>query len=140
MRNMELDRVVKQYILDAISSEGYDVDIELIMEANKQNISFEEYDKGRLQFIYNNFKSEYGWSIERVGEHKAFTEWIQGLPSSFNVDFENYKILELARKWGSISPDLKGKALERREDLILSGWFNFITVKTFQLFKKYKIN
>jgi len=33
-----------------------------------------------------------------------------------------------------------GKALERREEMILENWFNFITVKTFQLFKKFKIN
>jgi hypothetical protein len=77
--------------------------------------------------------------IARYGEQEAFSEWIMGLPSSFNIDFENYKILELARKWGSIKPELTGKTLERREDLILSNWFNFITVKTFQLFKKHGI-
>lgn len=128
MKNMQLDKVVKQYIMDAICTDGYDYPVAAPSE------------KMLLQFLYDTFRSEYGWNIARVGEHKAFTEWMQGLPSSFNIDFENYKILELAYKWGSISPDLKGRAKERREDLILANWFNFITVKTFQLFKKYKIN
>lgn len=69
------------------------------------------------------------------GEYRSFTEWLQGLPSCFNIDFENYKILKLAVLWGSIHE----KHTERQADKILENWFNFIMVKTFQLFKKYKI-
>lgn len=123
MKNMDLDKVVKQYILDAISSEGYDVDVEMSIE------------KDKLAFLYNTFKSEYGWAIQRYGEYKAFQEWIMGLPSSFDIAFTNYDILQLAYKWGSI----KETDTESRKDKILANWFNFITVKTFQLFKKYKI-
>lgn len=123
MKNMELDKTVKAYILEAIDNEGYDDAKEL------------KTDKDKLSFLMDTFKSEYGWSIERYGMHKAFSDWIAGLPSSFNIDFENYKILELAKAWGSIPKD----ATEAQEDKILLNWFNFITVKTFQLFRKHKI-
>ena len=123
MKNITLDRTVKAYILDAIDNSGYDDAKELKTDAEK------------LQFLMDTFKSEYGWSIERKGQYKAFEEWIQGLPSSFNIDFENYRILELAKAWNSIPSD----ATERQEYKILANWFNFITIKTFQLFRKHKI-
>lgn len=123
MKNMTLDRTVKAYILEAIDNQGCNNSKELKTDAEK------------LQFLFDAFKSEYGWSIERKGMQSAFSDWIMGLPSSFNIDFENYKILELAKLWGSIPRD----ASEAQEDKILANWFNFITVKTFQLFRKHKI-
>lgn len=124
MKNMELDKTVKAYILEAIDNEDYDDAKEL------------KTDKEKLQFLFDTFKGEYGWSIKLCGMNKAFADWIAGLPSSFNIDFENYKILDLARAWGSIPKD----ATEAQEDKILLNWFNFITVKTFQLFRKHKIS
>lgn len=123
MKNMTLDRTVKAYILEAIDNQGYNNAKELKTDAEK------------LQFLFDTFKSEYGWSIERKGMSNAFADWIMGLPSSFNIDFENYKIIELAKLWGSIPKN----ASEAQEDKILENWFNFITVKTFQLFRKHKI-
>lgn len=123
MKNMTLDRTVKQYILDAISNEGYDDAKELVTEAEK------------LDFLAKTFIGEYSYAVDRLGASKAFADWIMGLPSSFNIDFENYKILELAKAWGSIPAD----ATERQKDKILENWFNFITVKTFQLFRKHHI-
>ena len=124
MKNMELDYKVKRYIVSCIDGSGYEVDTDRMDE------------KGKLQFLYNTFKTEYGWNIQRVGEYKAVTEWLQGLPTCFGIDFENYHILHLAYNWGSI----KETDTESRKDKILSNWFNFIMVKTYQLFKKYKIN
>jgi len=119
-----LDYKVKRYIVSCIDGSGYEVDTDTMDE------------KGKLQFLYNTFKTEYGWNIQRVGEYKAFTEWLQGLPTCFGIDFENYHILHLAYNWGSI----KETDTESRKDKILANWFNFIMVKTYQLFKKYKIN
>lgn len=133
MKNMELDKVARQYILDAISAEGYD---------NEDGTPAELKDsKDALAFLYKTFVKEYGFMFDgstgyRHTQERAFKEWIMGLPSSFNVDFENYKILQIAVKWGSIPADYT----ERQADKILANWFNFITVKTFQLFKKYKVN
>lgn len=121
MRTSELNNKVFSYILQAIDGEGY--------ERTFSN------DTERLQFLADTFKSEYGWYAEQVGHLKAFREWLMGLPSSFNVDFENYRIIEIAKEWGSLSPN----ATERQEDKILDNWFSFIANKTFQLMKKHKV-
>lgn len=115
------DKDAFQYILNSIDCSGYGV---------KCNT-----DWSKLVFLNETFKSEYGWAIKQYGKQKAFREWIMGLPSSFNIEFENYKILQLAKKWGS----LPANATERQEDKILDNYWNFITAKTFQLFSKYGI-
>lgn len=117
---------INPYILDCIDSSGYEITCNT--------------DKEKLQFLYNTFISEYWHDYNKKYYNgniiAAFTLWLRGLPSCFNVDFENYVILQIAKRWGSI-PD---NASERQEDKILENWFNFISVKTFKLFKKYKID
>jgi hypothetical protein len=116
---------VYPYILNCIDSEVYEVKT--------------ESEEEKLSFLYKTFVSEY-WYIENQRYYHnniitAFASWLQGLPSSFNIDFENYRIIEIAKEWGSLSID----ADDRKEDKILNNWWNFIAVKTFQLFRKYKV-
>jgi hypothetical protein len=118
----DLNAQVFPYILDAIDTDGYDVEA----DTNKE----------KLQFLFDTFKSEYGWMIARKGLYGAFTEWLQGVPTVIRIDIYNSEILELAEKWGSIPHN----ATSRQEDKIIDNWFNFITNKTFQLFRKYGIN
>jgi len=94
-----------------------------------------ETDKEKLEIILQIFKREYNFNIKRLGIYQAYMEWLQGL-SCAGIDFENYKILQLAKEWGN----LKNNASERHEDKILNNWWNFITVKTFILAKRLKIN
>lgn len=117
----KLDSKVFPYILNAIDCEGYNV------ECNTP--------EQKLQFLYDTFKSEYGWNISRMGTQRAFAEWLQGLPSSFNIDYTYSDIIRLGKKWGSIPQD----ATERQEDKLTDNWWNFITVKTFQLMRKHGI-
>jgi hypothetical protein len=60
---------------------------------------------------------------------------LKGLPSSFSVDFENYKILELAKKWGALKENAKAKD----EDKITDNWFNFVANKFSALCKFNKV-
>ena len=90
----------------------------------------------RLQFVLGCFRAEKGYEIARIGEQKAFNDWLMGLPSAINVDFENYRILEIAREWGSLPQYAK----PWQENKILNNWFNFITVKFFQLCRYNKVN
>ena len=116
-----LNQKAYRYIIKSINSENYDV-----------------VTKGRIQklkFLKDTFIKEAGWNIERVGEVNAFKEWTQGLPTVFNIEFENYKILELAVKWDQLT-----LGDTQREDHILENYWNFIAVKTFQLFRKYKVS
>jgi hypothetical protein len=120
-KRVKLDRTAKEYILDAIDSEGYEIRTET--EAEK------------IAFLADTFQKEYGFAIKRYGAQKALAEWIMGLPSAFNIDFENYKILQIAVEWGSLPKDYT----EKQADKILANWFNFISAKTLQLFRKHKI-
>jgi hypothetical protein len=110
------------YIIDAISTEGYDVEAKTTKE--------------KLQFLKRTFESEYGHMIPRVGEQKAFSEWIRSLPSTFNIEFYNNEIIELAKKGKSLPEN----PTEKQEDKILENYWDFIAARTFHLFKKYKVD
>ena len=122
MKTTNKNHPVYEYILNSIDGEGYGVT--LITPEDK------------LKFVLDTFRSEYMWSIERYGEYAAFKEWLQGLPSSINIDYTNYEILRLAHDWESIPAN----ATSSQEQRIIENWFNFIMVKFFQLCKRYKIN
>ena len=109
----------EKYVLDSIDASGYE----------GQN---PKTDKEKLQFLKDTFKSEYGFAIKQKGERKAFEEWISGLPSSYNIEFYNNKILELAKKMGSLSQN----PTEKQEDQVIEGYFGYMTNQTFRLFEK----
>lgn len=120
IKTKELNRLTFAYILDAIDSSGY----------GKETTT----DTEKLQFLADCFNSEYVYTenLRRYGSYqKTFENWLRGLPSSFNIDFENYRIIEIAKLWGSIPQN----ATEAQEDKILSNWWHFIACKTFQLMK-----
>jgi len=124
MNRTELNKVVFAYILDAIDGEGYGQTF-----AN---------DAEKLQFLADTFKSEFCYpeNLRYYGNYvNCFANWLMGLPSCFNVDFENYKILELAKSWGCLPIN----ATEKQEDKIINTWFNWMANKTFQLMKKHKV-
>jgi hypothetical protein len=124
LRRKELNSNVFVYILSCIDESGYDLN--LITDAEK------------LQFVADCFKREYLFpaNLNRYGSYqKTFGNWLMGLPSCFNVDFENYRIIEIAKSWGSLPID----ATDKQEDKILDSWFSFIACKTFQLMKKHKV-
>lgn len=123
MKNVKLDKLAKEYIINAIDSYDYDLEGQEV-----------KTDAQKIAFIYNTFKSEKGYDIDRIGEYKAFTDWIMGLPTCFNIDFTNYDIIKIAKKWGSLPKDSTAK----EEQKIIDNWFNLITVKFFQLVRKYK--
>lgn len=121
----QLNSFVNSYILNAIDGEGYG-----------ENLTT---DTERLQFLAKCFKYQYVYpdNLKRYGSYQeTLRQWIMGLPSCFNVDFENYRIIEIAKEWHSI-PD---NATDKQEDKILDNWFNFIAAKTMQLFSKHNIH
>lgn len=119
MKKTNLNNVAFEYILGCVSTDGYDKVLTT--------------DKEKIDFVYECFNSEY-WYAENKRYYKgndrlAFANWLMGLPSSFNVDYQNYRILELAKEWGSIPAD----ASEKQEDKIIEHWFGWITNKFFVL-------
>lgn len=93
-------------IVENIDFDGYGLDNDVYL-----------YDK--IKTLYNIFKSEYGWNIDRMGERRAFCEWLQGLPSSLTVPFYNHDILNRAYIHG----ELIANATEEQEDKFLNDYF-----------------
>jgi len=117
---------VFNYILSCINKEVGGIDQELTTPE-------------KLQHVIDCFNSEanYEYNKKRVRNlHERFSGWLMGLPSCINIDFENYKIIEIAKEWNSIPQDAK----TGQENKILNNWFNFITVKFFQLCDQNKID
>jgi len=99
-------------IIDNIDFEGYEISNDCYL-----------YDK--IKTLYNIFKREYGFMIERIGEQKAFSEWLQGLPSALTVPFYYSEILENAL--------IAGINVQDEEKFCLEYWDNlssaFFTLK-----------
>jgi hypothetical protein len=96
----------EQTIIDNIDLESYELSNDVYL-----------YDK--IKTLYNIFKMEYGWNIERMGERRAFCEWLQGLPSTLTVPFYNHDILNRAYLHNVISAN----ATEEQEDKFLDSYF-----------------
>lgn len=108
----ELAEIQKQYILGAICLEGYD------------KYSDAKTDLEKLQAVWDIFNSEYGHQLPHYGnnEQRTFANWLMGLPSCLNIDYENYRIIEIGREWQILKPH----SLPFHENRFISGWFNRI--------------
>ena len=112
------DDIVKSYIVDCINSSGRGLEKE------------PETPFDKVQFLKKCFESEAGWNIARAGKVRAMTDWLQGLPSCLSIEFSNYEILELAKKWGSLPEE----PTENEKDRIIENYWNLMANKTLQLF------
>lgn len=112
-----------QYLVNCIDTENYGVTADT--------------EKEKLQFLHDTFTSEQGYNIKYYGGNKqrAFKEWLMGLPSCFNLEFENYQILNLAY----LLEIIPANATEEEEEKLLNNWFKYATEEVFNLFKKYQI-
>jgi len=112
----EQNQNYKTFLYKSIDFEGYD------FEQPKTN-------KDKINKFFECFNSEYGWNIQRVGEVNALIEYLQGLPSSIHIPYANWDIIELAKRFGSLSEN----ATEREEDKIINNYWNFIANKLLQM-------
>ena len=117
----EFKAQVRAYIMACIP------DVQTIAAEYDQTI--EDTDKARVNWVVDTFNSEYGHAVKQYGKQRAFSEWLQGLPSAIRIEYRNYRIIEIAKRWGS----LPANATEKQEDRIISNWFNFISFKFWQL-------
>jgi predicted RNA methylase len=100
-----------QYILNCIDPTGYDKELST------------DYEK--IQFLNETFHSEFWKTHQRLfkdDERKGFAEWIPGLPSSFNVDYANHTIIDVAIEMGLINESRS----ESEEDEFIEGWYGLI--------------
>jgi hypothetical protein len=107
----------EKIIINNIDLSGYDL-------SNDINL----FDK--IKETYNIFKSGYGYNIARMGEKRAFCEWLQGLPSALTVPFYNHDILNLAY----LHDQIKANATEQEEDKFLDAYFMNLSSAFFTLY------
>jgi hypothetical protein len=107
-------------IIDNINFEGYGFSNDMYL-----------YDK--IKTLYNIFKQEYGFMIERVGEMNAFKEWLQGLPSVLTVPFYNYDIINNAREAGLLTSTSDDWFKEKDEDSFLDRYWIRLSEAFFNL-------
>jgi superoxide dismutase len=81
-------------------------------------------DNEKIKYIFNRFNSEFGWNIDRIGKHKAMTEWLSGL--ALNIEYYNDDIVKLAIKMGSIEENPSEKLQARVIDNYWSFMANII--------------
>jgi hypothetical protein len=110
----------KQLILDSIDGSDYGV--------------ITNTDAQKIKFLKDTFESEYGWAVSRMGKQKAIEEWLRGIPSAITLPFYNDDILEVAKKWGTLSKN----PTEKEEDKILNNYWKLMASQILQLFNKTK--
>ena len=74
----------------------------------------------KTNYIFDRFKSEYGWKISRVGKQAAIAEWLQGL--ALPIAFYNDDIIDLAIECGSIDENPSDKLKQK----VLNNYWSFM--------------
>jgi hypothetical protein len=107
-------------IINNIDFEGYGISNDMYL-----------YDK--IITLYNIFKQEYGFMIQRVGEVNAFKEWLQGLPSVLTVPFYNHDIINNAREAGLLTATSDDWFKDKDEDSFLDRYWIRLSEAFFNL-------
>ena len=117
-KSSELDQVAKQYILDCIDLECYDHTASSAQDAASKVVSF----------IMN--EADHPFNRKKlVSDQAIIADHIMGLPSYFNLAFNNWDILQLAIKWGSIPKN----HTEKQAQKIMDNYPMFIASKLMQI-------
>jgi len=92
----EITAPIRNYILNHINPTDYNVEAET--------------DKEKLEFLVSTYIAEYPakYHLKHSGSYqKMFIDYIQGLPTCFNVDFRYYEIVNVMESWGLPQPEDK---------------------------------
>jgi hypothetical protein len=91
MRNL-IRKILKEYVEQSPFEQ-----LESFVEKNIDLSGYDDYENSTDKFgsLYEIFKDEYGWAIKRMGEKKAIIEWLQGLPSSIDLPFYYFDMINL---------------------------------------------
>lgn len=71
---------IRAYILDnAADLDDFGYDANIPRPSSPDNL------KETCRAILAIFRLEYGWAVNRMGEYRAFMEWMRGLPSALHT-------------------------------------------------------
>ena len=106
LHHTEYKKNYKKYILDCVQTDNEDKPFKT--------------DQEKINYIFDRFYSEYGFMVERVGKHKAISEWLSGLALDIECYYDD--IVKLAIKLGSIDKNPSDKLRSKVEQ----GYFDFM--------------
>ena len=92
----EVTQPIRNYILNHINPTDYNVEAET--------------DKEKLDFLVSTYRAEYPakYHLKHSGSYQQmFIDYMQGLPTCFNVDFRYYEIVNVMESWGLPQPEDK---------------------------------
>ena len=114
------------YVLDSIDESS---------AANDLDLTFED-DRSRIKFFLEQFNEEYNFDYNKRNcppLRLRIASYLQGLPSSINIDFETYRIILLTKEW-------EGYKSKNKEYYFCNKWFEIIAACILQLAARYNIN
>jgi len=89
----------EQTIIDNIDFSGYEDNIDILGVSMEEGFDHELYVN--IHNLFHIFMGEYGWRVVQLGnEIKAFSEWLQGLPSVLTVPFYYGIMIQNAKDFG----------------------------------------
>lgn len=115
----EYKRNIEGYIFDCINSE----DIELLSIQDKLSYLIKEFE--RVANYPHNLR-KFPNKVHRMADY------LQGLPFDFAFDYCD--ILKVASNLHNL-----GSIPKNKEDIIINGWFNHLSINIFKLCDKYNI-
>lgn len=114
------------YVLDSIAESS---------TASDLGLTFED-DRSRIEFFLEQFNEDYNYDYNKIRYpilRLRIASYLQGLPSSINIDFMWYRIIELTKEW-------EGYKSKEKEEYFCNKWFEIIATCILQLAARYKIN
>ncbi len=114
--------LIQKYIIDAIENED---------DSSFDNLS----DNEKLVFLFNRFRNEKPNNIKSI--KSGLTNWMQGLPSTFNVVFEHDEVEALVIKYGLLPPE-SDETHTTKYDIYVNNWFNFLAGQFYALYRQAK--
>lgn len=116
-------KAIEKYIMDCINFD--DVSLNTLS------------DDWKLAKVYHDFKMQMlpkRHDLKRpINEKKLFIDWLQGLPTDFDIEFRMFEQVELLQKWDvTYNPD--------RTDELYNTFYNIVTKVFYDLLKQYNIN
>ena len=104
------------------------IDNDYLTELNKPRGS----DREKLISVYEIFKSETAYNINRLGERKAFSDWLAGLCGAVSLVFMNGDIDDVLIQFDAITEKTSAK---KRDEYILN-WFDFCADRYLKLIQR----
>ncbi len=121
----ERNQAIQKYVLDCINYADYAVELDT--------------DKDKILWLIERFRKDYDFAGNRkyYGNNlqEMFIGWMNGVPSVFNVDFENHAIIEHCQVWFNAGKP----ASERKQQQWLKQWYAGIYMAFRALCKKNKV-